>query len=71
MDGNPIEDIFATHGPMFVMSDGRIACRLTVDPDHRFPRRIGVSRFVAGGPRPGERGPPRTGRGADRRSAGW
>ena len=52
VDGNPLEDIYATHEPMFVMSNGRIVFHRTVDPDHYIPRRIGVSGFGTGGPRP-------------------
>ena len=52
VDGNPLEDIYATHEPMFVMSNGRIVFHRTVDPDHYIPRRVGVTGFGAGGPRP-------------------
>lgn len=52
VDGNPLEDIYATHEPMFVMSNGRIVYHRTVDPDHYIPRRIGVTGFGTGGPRP-------------------
>ena len=52
VDGNPIEDIYATHEPMFVMSNGRIVFHRTVDPDHYIPRRVGVTGFGTGGPRP-------------------
>ena len=52
VDGNPLEDIYATHEPMFVMSNGRIVYHRTVDPDHYIPRRLGVSGFGTGGPRP-------------------
>ena len=52
VDGNPVEDIYATHEPMFVMSNGRIVFHRTVDPDHYIPRRVGVTGFGTGGPRP-------------------
>ena len=52
VDGNPLEDIHATHEPMFVMSNGRIVFHRTVDPDHYIPRRVGVTGFGTGGPRP-------------------
>ena len=52
VDGNPLEDIYATHEPMFVMSNGRIVFHRTVDPDHYIPRRVGVTGFGTGGPRP-------------------
>lgn len=52
VDGNPLEDIYATHEPMFVMSNGRIVFHRTVDPDHYIPRQVGVSGFGTGGPRP-------------------
>ncbi len=52
VDGNPVEDIYATHEPMFVMSNGRIVYHRTVDPDHYIPRRVGVRGFGTGGPRP-------------------
>ena len=52
VDGNPLDDIYATHEPMFVMSNGRIVFHRTVDPDHYIPRRVGVTGFGTGGPRP-------------------
>ncbi len=52
VDGNPVEDIYATHEPMFVMSNGRIVFHRTVDPDQYIPRRLGVTGFGTGGPRP-------------------
>lgn len=52
VDGNPVEDIYATHEPMFVMSNGRIVFHRTVDPDQTIPRRVGVTGFGTGGPRP-------------------
>lgn len=52
VDGNPLEDIYATHEPMFVMSNGRIVFHRTVDPDQTIPRRVGVTGFGTGGPRP-------------------
>lgn len=52
VDGNPLEDIYATHEPMFVMSNGRIVFHRTVDPDHYIPRQVGVTGFGTGGPRP-------------------
>lgn len=52
VDGNPLEDIYATHEPMFVMSNGRIVFHRTVDPAHYIPRAVGVTGFGTGGPRP-------------------
>ena len=52
VDGNPLEDIYATHEPMFVMSNGRIVFHRTVDPAHYIPRVVGVTGFGTGGPRP-------------------
>lgn len=52
MDGNLLEDIYATREPMFVMSNGRIVFHRTVDPDHYLPRRLGVSGFGTGRPHP-------------------
>ncbi len=52
VDGNPVEDIYATHEPMFVMSNGRIVFHRTVDPDQTISRRVGVTGFGTGGPRP-------------------
>ncbi len=52
VDGNPLEDIWAVHEPMFVMSNGRFVMHRSWDPKKHVGRKVEISGFGAGGPLP-------------------
>ncbi len=52
VEGNPLDDIWVVHDPMFVMSNGRLVYHRTVDPAHHIPPRYEWTGFGTGGPVP-------------------
>ena len=52
VEGNPLEDIWVVHDPMFVMSNGRVVFHRTVDPANYIAPQVGWLGFGTGGPVP-------------------
>lgn len=51
-DQNPLEDIWVTRDPLFVMSNGHLIYHRTADPEHHIAPQVEWTGYGTGGPRP-------------------